>query len=184
MTSNIGKPKRQKNKFQFLNKKGARSHRKEFIETSYVNGVYSDFGDLVIRPLNKEEISFLDSYYKEFVHGTFKTDDESKALFKKARSLTKKKENVDFFKENGFFPEEVQSVIDKFNAKSKALGNIVGDFWSQKEINSDDHKRRFDIQNNCTKGVRLESFEDIQNVSDFEDKADTTIEDLVTESEK
>lgn len=184
MTNNTGKSKKHKNKFQFLNSKGSRIQRKEFIETDYIRGVYNEFGDQVIRPLNAEEISFLDNYYKEFVHGTFKTDAESIKLFKKAKALTKNKENVIFYNENGFFPENVQKVIEEFNAKSKSLGNLAYDFWQQREINSDDYKRRYDIQNNCCRGVSLESFEEVQNVTDFDEYENTKIEDLITESEK
>jgi hypothetical protein len=184
MTNNTGNRKSHKKKFQFLNRKGARAHRKEFIETSYISGVYNEFGDQVIRPLSKEEISFLDEYYKEFVHGTFITDEESTRLFKRAKALTKDKDNVKFFNENGFFPEEVEQAILKFNEKSKSLGNLAYSFWEQREINSDDYKRRFDIQNNSCKGVRLESFEDIQSYADVEEPNNTKIEDLITESEE
>ena len=184
MTNSTGNRKSHKKKFQFLNKKGARAHRKEFIETSYIMGVYNEFGDQVIRSLEKEEIFFLDNYYKEFVHGTFITDKESTKLFKKAKALTKNKDNVKFFNENGFYPEEVEQAIQKFNEKSKALGNLVYDFWEQREVNSDDYKRRFDIQNNSCRGVRLESFEDVQSYTDVEEPSDTKIEDLITESEE
>jgi hypothetical protein len=183
MTSNTGKVKNHKKKFQSLNSKGARAHRKEFIETSYINGVVNDFGDQVIRPLNKDEISWLDKFYKEFIHSTFVTDSESILLFKKAKALTKKKENVIFFNKNGFFPEHVQQSIDAFNKKSKELGNLACDFWQQREINSDDYKRRYDIQNNCTKGVQLESFEDSQSIVNLDEYSNTKIEDLITESE-
>jgi hypothetical protein len=184
MTSNTGKVKNHKRKFQSLNSKGARAHRKEFIETSYINGVVNDFGDQVIRPLSKDEISWLDKFYKEFIHSTFTTDSESILLFKKAKALTKKKENVTFFNENGFFPEQVQQSIDAFNKKSKELGNLACDFWQQREINSDDYKRRYDIQNNCTRGVQLESFEDSQSIISLDEYSDTKIEDLITESEE
>lgn len=183
MTSNTGKTKNHKRKFQSLNSKGARAHRREFIETSYIRGVVNDFGDQVIRPLTNDEVSWLDKFYKEFIHSTFITDNESMMLFKKAKALTKKKENVAFFTANGFFPEDVQQAIDSFNKKSKELGNLACDFWQQREINSDDYKRRYDIQNNCSKGVQLESFEDIQSVTNLDEYGDTKIEDLITESE-
>jgi hypothetical protein len=184
MTNNTGKAKNHKKKFQFLNSRGARAHRKEFIETGYVRGVLNEYGDQVIRPMNSEEIEWLDKFHKEFTHSTFNTDSESINLFKKAKALTKKKENVKFFDENGFFPEEVELAIRQFNERSKALGNLAYDFWQQREINSDDYKRRYDIQNNCTKGVQLESFEDIQHMTDLEEPHDTKIEDLITQSEE
>jgi hypothetical protein len=167
-----------------MSKRGSRIHRQEFIETHYINGVYNDKGEQVIRPLSLEEKSFLNKYYKEFVHGTFNTDAESTRLFKRAKTLSKTKENVKFHKENGFYPEEVQNAIDKFNEKSKSLGNLAYDFFDQREINSDDYKRRYDIQNNSSKGVQLSSFEDLQYVSNVEDLENTIIEDLITESEE
>jgi len=183
MTDNTGKVKHKK-KFQHMSKRGSRIHRQEFIETHYINGVYNDKGEQVIRPLSLEEKSFLNKYYKEFVHGTFNTDAESTRLFKRAKTLSKTKENVKFHKENGFYPEEVQNAIDKFNEKSKSLGNLAYDFFDQREINSDDYKRRYDIQNNSSKGVQLSSFEDLQYVSNVEDLENTIIEDLITESEE
>ena len=184
MTNNTGKAKNHKKKFQYLSSKGARIHRQEFIETSYLRGVFNEDGTQVIRALDEEEKQFLNNYYKEFVHGTFVTDSESNKLFKKAKKLSKKVDNVRFFDENGFYPEEVELAIEAFNVKSKSLGNMVYNFWDQREVNSDDYKRRYDIQNNSTKGLQLESFEDFQYVVNAEEVDNTLIEDLITESEK
>lgn len=184
MTDNTGKAKKYKKKFQYLNKGGSRAHRKEFTETSYIRGVFNEEGERIIRALTESEVDFLNSYYKEFVHGTFNTDEESKLLFKKAKKLTKDPDNVKFYKENGFYPVEVEKAIEAFNAKSKSLGNIAYSFWDQREINSDDYKRRFDIQNGAVKNVRLESFEDLQHMAVKDDEVDTLIEDLITQSEE
>lgn len=184
MISNTGKVKKHKKKFQYLNKKGARIQRQEFIETSYLTGVVNENGEKVIRALEEDEKEFLNNFYKEFVHGTFNTDAESTRLFKKAKKLSKKKENVKFFDQNGFYPLEVESAIEEFNNKSKSLGNMAYDFWEQREINSDDYKRRYDIQNNSARGLQLESFEDVQYNSNVEELDNTTIEDLITESEE
>lgn len=184
MTNNTGKTKNYKKKFEYLNKKGARAQRQEFIETPYLSGIVNDSGEKVIRALTDSEKDFLNNYYKEFVHGTFNTDKESTELFKKAKKLSKKKENIKFFEQNGFYPEEVIQAVEAFNAKSKSLGNMVYDFWDQREINSDDYKRRYDIQNNSAKGFQLESFEDVQYNANVEELDNTTIEDLITQSEK
>lgn len=184
MTNNTGKVKKHKKKFQSLSKKGARLHRQDFIESEYINGVFNSNGERVIRALNPEEKAFLDLYYKEFVHSTFVTDNESNTLFKIAKKLTKNPENIKFFNENGFYPEEVEKAISRFNEKSKSLGNLAYSFWDQREINSDDYKRRHDIQNNSVKGVSIESFEEMQYVSNFDEIDNTTIEDLITESEE
>jgi hypothetical protein len=184
MTNNTGKAKKHKKKFQYLSNGGARIHRKEFIETSYLNGVVNVSGEKVIRSLTVSEKEFLDNYYKEFVHGTFNTDKESMQLFKTAKRLSKESSNVKFFKENGFYPVEVEEAVEAFNNKSKSLGNLAYNFWDQREINSDDYKRRCDIQNNACKGIQLESFEDFQYISNEDEMDNTLIEDLITESEE
>lgn len=182
MTNNTGKQKKYKVNFKHLNKNGSRLHRRDAIETSYIKGVRNADGELVIRPLNEEEISFLNNYYKEFVHGTFNTDEESMELFKNVKKELKKKKNIEHYAEHNCHSESVKKVVSKFNEKSKDLGNIAYDFWTQREINSDDYKKRCDIQNNAIKGVQLESFEDLQYISKEEDV--TIIEDLITESEE
>jgi hypothetical protein len=185
MTSNTGKQKKHKKKFQYLSPNGARIHRKSSIETSYIRGVFNSEGEKVIRELTVEEQNFLDNYYKEFVHGTFNTDKESIKLFKIAKRLSKEPRNVKFYKENGFFPEDVEKAISDFNNKSKSLGNLAYNFWDQREINSDDYKRRYDIQNNSCRGLQLDSFEDLQYVYlQDDDSSNTIIEDLITESEE
>jgi hypothetical protein len=186
MTNNTGKKKQHRKKFQHLSKSGARSYRKDFIETEYVNGVVDAWGNQVMRPLTEEEKLFLAKFYKEEVHGTFTTDKESTALFRKAKSLSLLPENVKVFEETGKHSSEVEEAVQAFNEKSKSLGNTVYDFWQQREINSDSYKRRQDIHNNSILNVQLESFEDMQYRSEMysEDSEDTTIEDLITESEE
>lgn len=183
MTKNTGK-KTHKKKFKHLHRMGARLHRKDFIEVDYIKGVVGIDGSLVIRPLNLEEAEFLDKYYKETVHGTFVTDEESKMLFRKAKSLTMRKENIEFYESNGFYPEDVIEAIEKFNVKSKQLGNLLWSFWDQRDINSDDYKRRTDIHCNAVKGLQLESFDDIQYIENVDDEDNTYLEDLITESEE
>lgn len=185
MTNNTGKVKKYRKKFKYLDKNGARLQRKNSIEAEYVNGVLDESGNKVIRALSSEEVMFLENFYKEYVHNTFVTDSESQRLYKKARNLITRKENIEYKNKHGDFPKEVLQVIESFNKKSKELGNTFYNFWDQKEINSDDYKRRYDIHNNCTKGVQLESFDVIQHLVDGEEDYDNTlIEDLVTESEE
>jgi len=159
-------------------------HRKDFIDTGYINGVAGVDGDIAIRALNEEEATWLNNFYQESVHGTFKTDEESKKLFKKAKSLTMMKENINFFNDNGFHPEVVQKAVEAFNKKSKSLGNLMWNFWDQRDVNSDDYKRKTDIHCNAAKGLQLESFEDLQYIAEVEDLSETFIEDLITESEE
>lgn len=184
MTSNTGKPRKYRKKFQYLNKSGARLHRKDFIDSGYVNGVVGLDGEPAIRALTQDEASWLDEFYKQSVHGTFVTDEESKQLFKKAKHLSTRKDNVMFFEINGFYPEEVLEAVEAFNKKSKALGNLIWNFWDQREINSDDYKRKTDVHCRASVGLQLDSFEDVQYAEEVEETEDTTIEDLITESEE
>jgi hypothetical protein len=184
MTNNTGKPKKYRKKFQHLNKAGARLHRKDFIDTSYINGVIGVEGEQVIRPLNEAEAEWLNEFYKQAVHGTFKTDEESKLLFKRAKHLSMRKDNVMFFEINGFYPDDVLEAVEAFNKKSKELGNLIWNFWDQREINSDDYKRKTDVHCRAAKGLQLDSFEDVQYIDEEDEGEDTRIEDLITESEE
>lgn len=163
-----------------MSKQGARTKRREFIETEYVDGVVDWKGELVIRPLNAHETKFLSDFYREHAHATFKTSEESRALFRKINSLLS--ENQDFFIENGFYPVEVENLIADFDAITKKLGNLHS-FWQQKDINSDDYKRGHDIENMVKREHRYVSYEEMQEAMDMEEKSDTEIEDLITESE-
>lgn len=49
--------------------------RKELSYSPYIKGVKNEHGDLVIRPLTKEESAFLHKYNNEFVSGRFNHDD-------------------------------------------------------------------------------------------------------------
>jgi hypothetical protein len=163
-----------------MSKQGSRTKRREFIDTDYVNGVFNEHGDQVIRSLTDLEAKFLAGFYKEFAHATFKTSDESKALFKKINHLLNK--NEEFFEENGFYPVEIENLIADFDVITKKLGNLHG-FWQQKDINSDDYKRGHDIENMVKREHRYVSYEEMQEAIDMEEKSDTEIEDLITESE-
>jgi hypothetical protein len=164
-----------------MSKQGSRTKRREFIDTDYVNGVYDEEGNQVIRPLTEAEAKVLASFYKEYVHATFKTSDESKALFRKINAQLDL--HKDFYLENGFYPVEVENLIADFDIITKKLGNLHS-FWQQKDINSDDYKRGHDIENVVKREHRYTSYEDMQEYADMEEKSDTEIEDLITESEE
>jgi hypothetical protein len=181
MTDSIGAKKKYTKKFAHISKQGSRTKRREFIDTEYVDGVFDAEGNLVIRPLNAAEAKVLSNFYREYVHATFKTSDESKALFKKIKGLLFIHD--DFFIENGFYPVEVENLIADFDVITKKLGNLHG-FWQQKDINSDDYKRGHDIENVVKREHKYVSYEDMQEYSDMEEKSDTEIEDLITESEE
>lgn len=49
--------------------------RQEFLETEYINGLYDDKGNELIRPMNDDEKAWLDKYYKETLSATFLYED-------------------------------------------------------------------------------------------------------------
>lgn len=59
--------KRQKEKYPALNKGLNLSSRKDYIEPDYVDGVFDQQGNQVIRPLNDKEKKWLDDFYAETV---------------------------------------------------------------------------------------------------------------------
>jgi hypothetical protein len=181
MTDSTGAKKKYRKEFAHISKQGSRTKRREFIDTDYVDGVLDQDGNVAIRPLSAAENKFLSSFYKEFVHATFKTSEESKLLFRRINSLLSKHE--EFFEENGFYPVEVENLIADFDVITKKLGNLHN-FWQQKDINSDDYKRGHDIENVVKREHRYMSYEDMQEYADMEEKSDTEIEDLITESEE
>ena len=61
--------------------------RQDYIEPDYVNGVVNANGEMVIRPLNKEEKRFLNSYYEEVIGANFNHDPELKQLNKDIKKL-------------------------------------------------------------------------------------------------
>lgn len=181
MTSNTGP--RQKRKFRFSQRGGSSAKRKEFIDTEYIRGVKNEEGEMVIRPLNAKETEFLDKFYKEQYHAKFNTDEESREMFFKINRMLNKHKN--FFEENGFYPVEVENAITDFDKKSKSLGNLIYRFWDQKEINSDDYKRLWDVHNKANREYKLDKLEDSEYNEDRYERegSDTRIEDLITESE-
>jgi hypothetical protein len=180
MTSSTGIKKKYRKKFDHSSKNGSRTKRREFIDSDYQDGVKDQEGNLVIRKLNEGERLYLSNFYKEFGHATFKTSEESRALFRKINLLLAK--NSQFYLDNGFYPVEIENLIQDFDKITKNLGNLHG-FWNQKDINSDDYKRGFDMENIAKRESRCISYEDMQNLYEVEESENTAIEDLITESE-
>ena len=55
-------------------KKSNYNRKKELIGKSYVNGIKDESGNYAIRPLNEEEVAFLEKFNDEFVSGNFNKD--------------------------------------------------------------------------------------------------------------
>lgn len=147
MTSSSG-PK--KKKYDFLNKQGTFLTRKDFIETEYVNGVKNDNGELVIRPLTKEEKEWLSQFYAEVEHGNFKNTRELKQQTKKLKELRRQYKSA---AKNG----DTASMEKKFKeveAQEKVVRHLreetncfYVDDKHRKDIYDIDNRRRRDIYN-------------------------------------
>jgi len=57
--------KSQNKKYRYLSREKNLKSRRYFIETDYVNGLYDENGNQVMRPLNPEEMEWLNQFYKE-----------------------------------------------------------------------------------------------------------------------
>jgi len=139
-------------KYSHLYSNSTYAYRRSQIETSYINGVKDDDENVVIRPLNQEELDFLDKFYKESVHNTFDSNQDTKKIVREIRSLVgqysywkRKKCN------KGKINEELEAKIAKkkleFKKISESLGNLYTDYEDQKTLRSDNYKRRTDV--NC-----------------------------------
>lgn len=60
-----------KKKYPALKKSSNTKARRSAIEVDYVDGVYNDKGEQVIRPLNEKEKEWLNQYYEETVRTNF-----------------------------------------------------------------------------------------------------------------
>ena len=79
--------KRNKAKYPALEKGLNIKSRKDYIEVDYINGVKGDSGDYAIRPLNEDELEFLNKFYEETIVTNFTHDP-------KIKHLTQKKKNI------------------------------------------------------------------------------------------
>lgn len=84
--------KRRKAKNPSLKKELNLKSRIDYIETEYIDGVYDEKGNQLIRPLNEEEKAWLDKFYSESVGAAFsKSDNIHKTLSKEEKNRLKKR---------------------------------------------------------------------------------------------
>jgi hypothetical protein len=65
--------------------------RQDYIEPDYVNGTFNSKGELVMRALNNEEKTFLNSFYEEVIGANFMHDNILKELYRAMKPLKAKK---------------------------------------------------------------------------------------------
>lgn len=150
MTSSSG-PRKKKNQFDYLNKDGTARTRQDYIETDYINGLYDENGNELIRPLTKEEKEWLSQFYAETEHENFQKTREIEAqteLYKSLRRQYKQKRKasteellelkVEMDREykklvqlrsetNTFYPDDSQrrELYNKGNARRNDIFNVA-----------------------------------------------------------
>lgn len=149
MTSPTGKEKK---KYDYLNKNGTTRTRKDYIETTYVNGVRDENGNQVIRPLNAEEREWLSQFVAETDHCNFKRTNELKDEEKTLKRLrmdyteAKRRMNVD---EMDDLNAKIQTQYDKVRSLRGETAAFYVDDEERQELYNRDYERRMDVYNNA-----------------------------------
>lgn len=180
--------KKHQNKFSYLYPNSTKSNRKDFIEFEYVRGVYDENGNQVIRPLNAEELDFLNKFYKESVHNSFNKTDKTSEIVKEIRSLKRKYSNWRRKKGNaGQVNAEIEAQIEakkrEFREANEGLDNFYPEYDQQYEIRSDNYKRKecvINMKKNNGELLEYKEYEDYEVESSWEEM----LEDLIKNSEE
>lgn len=139
MTSNSG---RRKKKFSHLNKHGALSHRKEFIDTVYIEGVYDKAGNQVIRPMTEEEKAWLNQFNQE-------TESISPTITPEIKEERTKLNVLLAQQRSGMSGDDLEEEISQQKALVDALlknaGNLYPSLDEIKEFRDRDYDRKNDV---------------------------------------
>jgi hypothetical protein len=129
-----------------LNKNIASNHRRDFIETEYVNGVRDpETGEKVIRPLNKEEKDWLAKFYQESEHTNFVKTDELDTAEKLLKNL--RKEHKQYKKDFEVEHPAVLRQLAKVEYLREEAGSLFPEEGAHTEIRRQDYVRKMDIYN-------------------------------------
>ena len=95
--------RRSKTKHPALQKKYNLKMRQDYIEPDYVNGTFNAKGEMVMRPLNYEEKTFLNAFYEEVIGANFMHDEILRELHRamkplKAKSVLDEEEHDDLMR--------------------------------------------------------------------------------------
>lgn len=99
------------------------SSRFDFIEADYINGVYDDDGNCLIRPCTEEEKRFLNDFYAETVITNFYHHPELRKLHNKKKALVNNDPNIKKLKK--------QSKVTKDKEENRRLKELVKEVKSQ-----------------------------------------------------
>jgi hypothetical protein len=144
--------KKERKKYDYLNKKGTVQTRHDYIETSYVNGVKDANGETVIRPMTSDEKEWLSQFIAETEHGNLNKSREIKDELKVRRSLkgelvtARRKCDVEKML-------ELEKKIATSTEKIEGLRAVCNNFYTKEEdaqwIYEMDNARRRDVYNNA-----------------------------------
>lgn len=175
MTSNSG-PKRPK--YNPLNKHGTPVTRRDFIEADYVNGVFNDKGEQVIRPLNAEETEWLSQFYSESEHGNFAKTQEMEQVQDHYDAICTR---IRHAKKNGLSTEEVLSLKVVADERYKELiqlrsetNTFYPDDKDRREIYKKENDRNNDIFSVSKASGKLISY-DMPEFDKFSSRAEKDI---------
>ena len=143
--------------FDSLQKGGTLKTRKDFIETEYVNGVRDENGNLVIRPLAREEREWLAQYYREAENINFNKTDEIKKEHEKLRKLIRK--HRPYKDEVGEEHPKVVAQRQKLEFLREESNTLFVNEKQRKELYRQDNDRRADIFNLAKQSGNLVNFD-------------------------
>lgn len=161
-------------KYPGLNARVNLPSRKDLIETNYINGVRNKDGELVIRPLNDEEKTFLNKFYEETIITNFLHNKDLRTLSKIKKSILEDdiilelKEKIKTLKEEKHTEEVLKKIKnlkeiikitkkqneETFNERLTDLEDQMQDLREEHLLYPDknDHKRFYNAnnsRNNC-----------------------------------
>lgn len=129
--------KRTKTKHPNLKKDMNLKTRREYIDTGYVDGVFDNEGNRLIRALTEEEKDWLDKFYSEHVNASFSEDNIHTILPEEKRQRIKNQ--IKQYKEE---VKEIQKEINTLTIKKNLLEDEI------KELKEKDYKTQCYDANN------------------------------------
>jgi hypothetical protein len=176
MTNSSG-PRKNRNKYNPLNKQGTVKTRQDFIEAEYVNGVYDSKGNERIRPMTKEEIEWLSRFYQETEHSTFQSNEQirkQEALYKQLCRDFKAHKKYMSFEESQSFREKVDEAYNELVHLRSETNTFYPDDNDRREIYTKSNRRREDIFNRAKVTNNLISL-DLPEFDQFTSRAEKDI---------
>jgi len=151
---------RSQQKYPCLEKRFNLKLRDEFIDNDYIDGVFDDKGNMVIRPLNDKEKEWLNQFNREYINANFNGTSEIKKTAKELMVCKKKKQT-----------EYVKNKIKKLKIKLRRLRkntNFYKTHEEEKEIYNENNARNRCLFNRARASSKLISLDtDQEEISKY-----------------